>query len=659
MSARAYSPHLDIRNVLWLLAAMLFVVAPHLERLPNWVAIFFVVVLGWRAWISWFAIRFPPRAVVAAITIAATVGTFLQYGRITGREGGVTLLVVMAALKLLEMRTQREVTLAIYLGFFLVLTNFLFSQSIPLGVYLLACVWIFMGTLIGFNRVDRAPTVGERLRPAGALLVQALPLMAAFFLLFPRVQGPLWALPRDAPSGRTGLSDTMTPGQISELIKSDAIAFRVRFEGERPPYSVLYWRGPVLTVLDGSTWRALFPPRRASGPDLYESTGKPVRYEVIAEPNDRNELFALDAPGDVPPDAFLTNDLQIRTTRPMTEPRHYPMTSWLQYRYGERDSPRTIEAARRYDPARNPRTVALGREWAAETHGDARAIIDRAIALYNREFTYTLDPPRLDPRDPYDDFLFNTKRGFCEHYAGSFALLMRAAGIPARVVTGYLGGEMNPINHELLVRQADAHAWTEIWIAGEGWLRIDPTAAVSPLRIEEGVNAALGPIGVIPSLIAADKLGVLASLRFGWQVLNGRWEQWVVGYNVQRQRDFFASLGYPSVDWRTLGFWLLVATFGIGGIVTAGLLLRERPGRPDPSALAWQRYCAKLAAAGVARAAHEGPLDYLARVRAEKPAHAGAAEEITRRYIAARYGAGATREELRELASRVREFRPA
>src|SRR6185437_10700450 len=173
VSARAYSPHLDIRNVGWLLASMLFVVAPHLLRLPYWVGIFFIVVVGWRAWISWSAIRFPPRLVVAAITVAAAVGTFLQYGRITGREGGVTLLVVMSALKLLEMRTQREVALSIYLGFFLVLTNFLFSQTIPLGLYLLACVWIFTGTLIGFNRMGGAPSVVERLRPAAALLVQA------------------------------------------------------------------------------------------------------------------------------------------------------------------------------------------------------------------------------------------------------------------------------------------------------------------------------------------------------------------------------------------------------------------------------------------------------------------------------------------------------
>ena len=659
MSATAspsYSPHLDVRNVLWLLASMTFVVAPHLFRLPYWVAIFFVVVVGWRAWISWNAIHFPPRIVIVATTLAATAGTWLQYGRITGREGGVTLLVVMAALKLLEMRTQREVTLAIYLGFFLVLTNFLFSQAIPLGFYLLACVWIFTGTLIGFNRVGRSPGIAERLRPAAALLVQALPLMAAFFLLFPRMQGPLWALPRDARGGQTGLSDTMSPGKISELIKSDAIAFRVRFEGDRPPFPLLYWRGPVLPVLDGSTWRARRP-SPAPAPE-YAHAGRSTRYEVIVEPNALGAYFALDVPAAAPPDAILTHDLQVLSRRAVDEKRRYEMTSWLDYGYGANEDPAVLAMASRYDPERNPRTVALGRSWAGETR-DPRAIVRLAIQLFNRDFTYTLEPPALDARDPYDDFLFNAKRGFCEHYAGSFALLMRAAGIPARVVTGYQGGEVNPFDNELVVRQSDAHAWTEVWLPGDGWVRVDPTAAVSPLRVEQGVNAALGPIGVIPNLIASDRLGLLSGLRFGWQVLNGRWDQWVVGYDTARQRDFFARLGYPAIDWRTLGFWLMVATFAIGAAVTFGLLVRERPRRTEPSLAAWNRYCEKLARAGLARASHEGPLDFLARVKARKPEWAAEAEEITRRYVAARYGTGASREELRELRARVRRFEPA
>jgi protein-glutamine gamma-glutamyltransferase len=654
MSAVLAERFLDVRNMMWLIVAMSFVVAPHLLRLPSWVGIFFGVVAAWRAWISWAALRIPNRLLVAAITVAAVIGTFLQYGRITGREAGVTLLIVMAALKLLEMRSEREVVLAIYLGFFLVMTNFLFSQTIPLGLYMLVCVWIFVATLVGFNRVGRSPTFMERLRPAGALLLQALPLMAAFFLLFPRVQGPLWALPTDARGATSGLSDSMAPGSISELIKSDALAFRVTFDGERPPYSALYWRGPVLAEFDGSSWK-MFAIAQA-GQLNYARAENPVRYAVTLEPNNKSWLFALDVPAAAPRGSYPLADLQLRSRLPVDQRLRYEMQSYLSYKYGESLGPLQMRWHTRFDETRNPRTVALGRQWAAELR-EPRAIVNRAIQLYNREFTYTLAPPLLDVRDPYDDFLFNSKRGFCEHYAGSFALLMRAAGIPSRVVTGYQGGEVNPFNHELIVRQADAHAWTEVWFQGDGWVRIDPTAAVSPLRVESGVNAALGPIGAIPTIIAADKLGLLAGMRYGWQMVNSQWDQWVIGYNMEKQRQFFADLGFPSIDWRTLGFWLLIAVFIVGGAVTLGLLVRDRPQRRDASLLAWNHFCAKMAAAGIARMPHEGPLDYLARVQAARPAGAAEAAEITRRYVDARYGSGATRDELRKLARLVREFR--
>jgi transglutaminase-like putative cysteine protease len=652
------SQQLDVRNVMWLLVAMVFVVGPHLLRMPNWLAIFFLAVVAWRAWISWSALRSPPRPLMWAITVLALVGVFVGFGRIVGREGGVALLILMAALKLLEMRNQRDVILCIYLGFFLVLTNFLFSQSIPLGIYMIACVWIFVGTLVGFNRVGRSATVGERLRPAAALLVQALPLMVAFFILFPRTTGPLWALPTDSRSGLSGLSDSMTPGNIAQLIKSDALAFRVSFEGgEMPPYRTLYWRGPVMVDFDGATWkmRSWVSGGRVDHP----RREKPVRYTIHLEPTGKNWLFALDIPGSVPAGATLLADMQMRFRRPLAERLRYDMTSYIDYRFGLNANKAQLESALRYDETRNPRTIALGRQWAAE-NPDARAILSKAAILYNSgTFAYTLEPPLLNRTHPFDDFLFNSKQGFCEHYAGSFTLLMRAAGVPARVVTGYQGGEINPINGELIVRQADAHAWSEIWIEDQGWVRVDPTASVSPLRVENGVNAAMGPIGVMPALIQADPTGLIAHMRYAWHAANSQWEEWVVGYNFDRQREFFTNLGYPSVDWRTLGFWLMAAVIVAGLAVTVGLLVHERPQRREASLVAWNRFCAKLASAGIARAPHEGPLDYLARVSATRPALAGAAEEITRRYIEARYGPGASREELRALSRLVRDLRVA
>lgn len=657
MSAVAYSPHLDLRNLLWLLAAMVFVVVPHMLRLPYWVGMLFFVVVAWRTWIAWYALRSPPWWFLWALTIAATAGVFATYGPRPGRDGFTTLLIIMAALKLLEMRSQRDVIISIYLGFFLVVTNFLFSQTIPLGIYMLVCVWVFVATLVGFNHVGRPPTMAQRLRPAGEILVQALPLMVAFFILFPRAQGPLWALPRDSRLAQTGLSETMSPGNIANLIKSDALAFRVHFQDRLPPYQSLYWRGPVLVDFDGATWR--MPQFIGQGQFSYTRRERPARYEVTLEPHNKNWLFMLDVPAELPPRSMLLSDLQVRSLRAVDQKLRYEVTSYLGYQYGQRTSQYQRDRNLLFDAARNPRTVALGRQWRAEDP-DPRAILAKASRLFAvGGFTYTLEPPLLDATHPFDDFLFNSKAGFCEHYSGAFALLMRAAGIPARVVTGYQGGEVNPITNELIVRQADAHAWTEIWVAEEGWVRIDPTAAVSPLRVEGGVNAALGPIGVIPSLIAADKFGILANLRYAWQTVNSRWDQWVVGYNMDRQRQFFGQLGFQSVDWRTLGFWLLIATFVVGGAVTLGLLVRDRPPRREASLVAWNRFCAKLAAAGLARAPHEGPVDFLARVRAERPALAAQAQEIVARYIEARYGGGATREGLRELQRRVREFRPA
>jgi hypothetical protein len=334
----------------------------------------------------------------------------------------------------------------------------------------------------------------------------------------------------------------------------------------------------------------------------------------------------------------------------------YEMVSYLDYRFGEILQPTYRQVALDFNERQNPRTVALGRQWARESTTPAQ-VVSRAMQLFNTQFTYTLEPPLLTSEHPYDEFLFDVKRGFCEHYAGSFALLMRAAGIPSRVVTGYQGGEVNPINTELLVRQADAHAWVEVWLEGRGWVRVDPTSAVAPDRIDSGINAALGPIGVIPSLIAADRLRVLANLRYAWDALNSQWNQWVLGYNVERQRQFLGRFGLDIVDWKSLALWLTVATFCVGGLVGLGLVLRDLPARRQPAVAAWERFCAKLAGVGLVRAPNEGPVDFLARVTAARPELAGEARDIVACYVEARYGGGLSRPAQRDLARSVARFR--
>jgi transglutaminase-like putative cysteine protease len=409
-------------------------------------------------------------------------------------------------------------------------------------------------------------------------------------------------------------------------------------------------------AFDGRSWRASEYSIMA-GLD-YSRAERPVKYSLTLEPHGKHWLFALDVPATLPPGVSARHDLQLRSVRPIDARMRYEMTSFLDYRYGEKLPRNFHEFALRFDERRNPRTVALGRQWAAE-NPDPRRVIGRALQYFNSQFTYTLEPPLLESNDPYDEFLFDKKRGFCEHYAGSFALLMRAAGIPSRVVTGYQGGEINPINRELIVRQADAHAWVEVWIEKDGWVRVDPTSAVSPDRIDNGINAALGPIGVTASIIAADRLGILSNVRFAWDALNSQWNQWVLGYNIDRQRQFLARLGIDAFDWVNLATWLGALAFVVAGAVSLALVLRDLPGREPPAVRAWRRFGDKLAKAGLARAPHEGPLDYLARIRTARPDLAGEAEAITERYVRARYGEGLSPGEARELARRVRDFRAA
>jgi transglutaminase-like putative cysteine protease len=345
----------------------------------------------------------------------------------------------------------------------------------------------------------------------------------------------------------------------------------------------------------------------------YSRRERPSKYAVTLEPHQKTRLFALDDPGTRPEGSQLLSDLQLRYRRPINERMRYEITSYLNYRFGEGANPPQLNRALAFDATRNPRTIELGRQWARE-NPDPRALLAKAAQHFGTGYAYTLEPPPLDRMHPFDDFVFNTRQGFCEHFSGAFTLIMRAAGVPARVVTGYQGGEVNPLNNELIVRQADAHAWSEIWVPEEGWVRIDPTGAVAPMRVDGGVNAALGPIGLMPSIIDADRFGLLANLRFAWQVINSNWDAWVVGYNMDRQRQFFSQLGFPTIDWRTLGFWLMIATVVVGVAVTIGLLVHDRPPRREASLVAWNHFCRKLAASGLGRAPHEGPLDYLARV---------------------------------------------
>jgi len=631
-----------------LVAGAAISVASHTQWLPVWVSVALAALLSWRVAIAIRGASLPPRWVLILLTLGTAVGVFLSFRTIMGRDPGVTLLVMLLFLKLLETRAARDVFVVAFLVYFVALANFFYSQSIPIAGLMLFTVIVATTALVGFSAPQRP--MAEHLKTAGRMLAQAGPVMLLLFFLFPRVQGPLWGLPQDAYSGVTGLSDTMSPGAISALSLSDAIAFRVRFETATPQRNQLYWRGPVMTDFDGSTWRVGLPQlRREMRVDAY---GAPIDYEVTLEPHNRNWMFALEMPTRIPESARLTSDYLPISLTPIRSRIRYEMRSSPQFQARSGANPGDLAAALRLPGGVNPRARALSREW-RESLADDSAVVRRAIEFYRgSRFEYTLQPPLLG-RNSVDEFLFDAKQGFCEHFASSFVFLMRAAGVPARVVTGYQGGDTNPVDGYMVVRQADAHAWAEVWLESSGWTRVDPTAAAIPVRVELGITAA-APAGV--PLLMRSGFNWVKGLRNNWDALTNQWNQWVLGYNPDRQLELLSRLGMKQPSWETMTLALFWSVGGVLLLVALWLLRGIR--REDAVQRAWLRFCGKLARAGIARAGTEGPLDYAGRVSQRFPGKEPAVRAITALYVEQRYGPATDAESLGRLRHMVREFAP-
>lgn len=623
---------LDRGAVPWLFATALATTAPHIEHQPVWFSLLAGLVFAWGAWLCWRGQRLPGRWLLAILVAAACGAVLLEFRTLLGRNAGVAMLFLFMALKLLELRSRRDAYIVINLGYFLLLTHYFNSQSIPTGIWLLSAMTIVTAALI---RVHSGPASAPlpTLRSAALMILQALPFLVVFYLLFPRISGPLWGLPQDARSGSSGLSDQMAPGSIASLALSTDIAFRVRFAGRMPAQEQLYWRGPVMEDYDGATWH-----RGPTGerPPSIEPFSPLSHYEITLEPHGQRWLLALDAPTAAPLESSLESTLSLISRDPVNERRRYTLTSAAAYRFNVRESEAALRHAARLPAGRNPRTRALAEDW-RRADPDPKRLIRRALALFREQkFIYTLQPPLLG-RDPVDDFLFETRQGFCEHYASAFAVLMRAAGVPARVVGGYQGGELNPVDGYLTVRQSDAHAWTEVWLAGQGWQRIDPTAAVSPARVAAGSASLASNTGALPTFIRADAQWI-RGLRYRWEAVNNTWNQWVLGYNSQRQRELISRLGLPDPDWQNLVTLLLAACGGLLLAVSAWILY-QRP-RPDPAQRLWQQALARLRRAQVVCEAWETPFAFASRLQAERPELGPAVDAIAAAYCKARYGTG-------------------
>jgi len=643
------------RHIGWLLVAVIMVAAPHAERIPWWITLLAAMLLAWRLYITLHGLHLPRKWLLLPIAAGGLAGIYISYGRILGRDAGVALLVIMLALKLLEMATLRDAMILIFICYFLVITNFLYSQSIPTALYLLGAVWIITATMIGFQFRGRQPGYRYQLRSAGTMLAQSAPLMLVLFVLFPRVQGPMWSLPQDAYAGVTGLSDEMTPGSVSRLLLSDAIAFRVSFDAQIPQANRLYWRGPVLWDFDGYRWTA--PRVLYMAPREYQGLDDPVEYTVTVEPHSRRWLFALDLPSRVPPLSTMSNDFQLLHQTAVNNRVRYDMASHLNYRDNAALGGRELRRALALPANANPRSRELASQMRKAAGGE-RAYIAAVLGMFrSQNFYYTTTPPLLPRENPVDEFLFSTRAGFCEHFASSFAVLMRAAGIPARIVTGYQGGELNTIGNYLTVRQADAHAWVEVWLNDDGWVRVDPTAAVSPARVEAGVAAAVPQAETLPFMMR----GVypwLRRARMAWDSAANSWNQAVLGYTQDRQRQLMRRVGIDDATWRSLATVMFIAT-GVITLVLAALMLHKlRASRPDPVTAAYLRFCERLARCGVKRHPSEGPDAFRKRAAAARPELAPSIGAISELYIRLRYGETARTSDALQLKREVAAFSP-
>lgn len=636
------------RELAWLVGSLILVIAPHATRAPWWLTLLTLCLYGWRIYFAVNRAPLPSRWLVLGVAAVAMLGVWIEHRTLFGRQSGILLLMVFSGLKLLETRTHRDAAVCAFLGYFLVVTNFLYTQAIPTALVMALGVFLLTATLVGFSAPQRP--MAANLRTSALLLAHAAPAALALFVLFPRVPGPLWGLPQDAYSGMTGLSETMSPGMLSSLALSDSIAFRAEFQTPPPPQAVRYWRGPVLWDFDGRTWSAgssfftqFVPPER--GRATY-------RYEIVLEPHNRYWLFALETAASLPERARMSYDGQILANAPVRTRMRYDVTSVVLPEPQPTESPAALRRALRLPGNFNPRATALAREWRAGSADEAE-IVTRAIAFLRQGgYTYTLEPPLLG-EDSVDEFLFATKAGFCEHFSSAFVFLMRAADVPARVVTGYQGGELNSVDSIVSVRQADAHAWAEVFLPERGWVRIDPTAVAVPGRLDRSMAAAVPQASALP-LLMRPELEWLRGVRDRWEATVHKWNVWVLGFNPERQRELMASVGVRDADWRAL----TAALFAFLGALTLVLLAwsLRRFARPDPVQRAWRAFCRKLAARGVERAPSEGPRDFSARAARALPAARHAILRIGSLYIALRYGAGASADAVARLRKMVRQL---
>lgn len=631
----------------WLAAAVIAAAAPHFLHLPLWVSGILVGAVGLRLALR----RPPPRWLLIVLVFAAFIGVLVQFRSISGPDAGTSFLTAMVALKFLESRTNRDAGLLICLAYFLATAAVLFSEAIATAVYVGASIWLTTAALVTLAHPG-VPAPRVRLRVAGSLLAQAVPIMVVLFLLFPRIPGPLWSM-NDEQTAATGLSDSMSPGNVTELARSFEVAFRVEFEDQVPAQEQLYWRGPVFDQYDGEQWREA-DVSWDEQPALARERDR-IEYILTLEEHQQRWLFALDMPGNrTPANSDLNRHRQLRTDNPVRSTQRFELESYLDYQL----QPELASAQRRLNLSLPDDTAPQARDLAEELRADAgandAAFVEAALNWFEQgDFNYTLTPSALSG-DPVDDFLFDTRSGFCEHFASSYAVLMRAGGVPARIVTGYLGMEAAGAGNYYIVRQAQAHAWVEVWLADQGWIRVDPTTTVAPGRIDMGLESIDQVEQMVPQ-VGRDRDSLLYRAGQLWDGVNHAWDRFVLGYGPDLQKRLLERIGLEDAGRYALAV-LSAAALALS-LAALFVLAHRRPTPRDGIERAWWRVERRLARHGYRRGRGEGVHAFLHRVAAERPDLRGPLTELADLYDRLRYQAGAGGLLRRRFLKATRQFR--
>ncbi len=652
MTALSVNPKI----LIFLFSAIGLITLPHVANLPIPIFAFFSALFIWRFGCIWQPKLLAPKKLLFLLTLSSFGLLFSQYQSILGRDAGTSFFILALGLKLMEINSERDLYLITYLAFIVAGSQFLYQQSILMGVYSLFVCIVLIATLVIINTPK--PNTVTALKKSGSIMLQALPMTVILFVLFPRLEAPRWMIFQESSQSLTGLSEQLEPGAISKLGLSDELVFRVKFKGEIPPPKQRYWRGPVYGHTDGKRWNIT---RHQSVVAKHQAkldfSGSGYEYKLMMEPQTKNWVFALDMPNKFPATLRQISTYQLVSMKNSQQRAEYQLSSNVNYNTGYLT--KTEFKLNTQLPVRDPsvKIRQLIQQLGANKSNPEVFIKNLLNHFRTEKFHYTLTPPLMGAR-PIETFLFEQRRGFCSHYATAFVYLMRVAGIPARVVGGYQGGKINPVGGFLEVRQANAHAWTEVWIENQGWVRFDPTAAIAPERIEQGVNIeqqiAAGSANFSSINIDNSALSLLKNANMLLQSMDYSWQRWVINYNTSNQNRFLDSLGIG--DLRSLFFWML----GLIAVVTIVLALILFPAykiKQDPILRLYLRFCKKLSKVKLIRQPHETASAFAQRAIIELPAQQVQIQQITELYLTLRYSNKTELQTFKQLKQHVQQFK--